>query len=221
MIAWCWQRAVALLVCGVAGVAAARTAEAAALPPVPSFYQCTRYFTAVETTYGLPPGILHAIAIVESGRAGVPWPWTLNIDGRTVYAASRREALALMHDRDGKLRPDVAIGCMQIFSRYHAASFRVDDYILDPATNVTYAGAFLRYLHDRYGSWAAAVRLYNAKNPQAQDWYLCRVLYWRARLGYQRQTPAMDRLCASDTPPPARPGPVGALASRDGRSLGR
>ncbi|MDR3518962.1 MAG: transglycosylase SLT domain-containing protein [Azospirillaceae bacterium] len=202
------SRLVAVAVALAAGSAAAATGATTgpttgAVPAtrLPSFYQCTRYFKVVETTYGVPRGMLHAIAVVESGRNGIPWPWTLNIEGRAVYATSREEALALMHGQDGRLRSDVAIGCMQLFSRYHAAAFPVDDYIIDPATNVAYAGAFLRFLHDRNGSWAAAVRLYNAKNPQAQDWYLCRVLYWRARLGYQRQTPAMDRLCSSDTPP--------------------
>ncbi|BAI73696.1 hypothetical protein AZL_a01650 (plasmid) [Azospirillum sp. B510] len=159
---------------------------------------CESYFAANEVTYGIPAGILHAIGMTESGRGGATWPWALNLDGFPVFPSSRDEALALMGDGAGALRLDMAVGCMQVHTRWHARAFSFGEDILDPATNVAYAAAFLRLLHDRHGSWTEAVRRYHAGagNPQAQDIYLCRVLGWRVRLGYQRETAAMDGVCA-------------------------
>ncbi|MBY6262600.1 lytic transglycosylase domain-containing protein [Azospirillum sp. 412522] len=161
---------------------------------------CEGYFAANEAAYGVPAGILHAIGMTESGRAGGTWPWALNLNGTPVFPSSRGEALELMRDGVGGLRLDMAVGCMQVHTRWHARSFQFGEDIIDPATNVAYAAAFLRLLHDRHGSWTEAVRRYHASNPEAQDVYLCRVLGWRVRLGYQRETAAMDGLCAGARP---------------------
>ncbi len=166
----------------------------------PALFQCSRHFANSEALYGIPRGILHAISLVESGRGGMPWPWALNLSGRSHFPATRSEALRLMHDELGSLRADVAVGCMQIYTRWHAGSFAAGEDILDPAINVTYAARFLRELHDRHGSWTEAVRRYHASDRQAQDTYLCRVLDWRVRLGYQRATPEMLQLCAAGAP---------------------
>lgn len=161
----------------------------------PALFQCSRYLRNGEALYGIPPGILHAMSVVESGRAGMPWPWALNVSGRPHYPATRREALRLMQDGEGGLRGDVAVGCMQIHTRWHAGSFAGGDDMLDPAVNVAYAARFLRELYDRHGSWTEAVRRYHASDPTAQDTYLCLVLDRRVRLGYQRETAEMRRLC--------------------------
>ncbi|MCW2242973.1 transglycosylase SLT domain-containing protein [Azospirillum canadense] len=172
------------------------SAQMAAQPPGgPALFQCTRHFRNSEAMYGIPRGILHAMSVVESGRAGMPWPWALNVSGMPRFPATRSEALRLMHDEVGTLRADVAVGCMQIYTRWHAGSFAADEDILDPAINVTYAARFLRELYDRHGSWTEAVRRYHASDPAAQDTYLCQVLDRRVRLGYQRPTPDMQRLC--------------------------
>ncbi|WP_109051054.1 lytic transglycosylase domain-containing protein [Azospirillum sp. TSA6c] len=162
-------------------------------------HPCESYFAANEAAYGIPTGILHAIGMTESGRGGATWPWALNLGGAPAFPASRGEALALMGDGAGSLRLDMAVGCMQVHTRWHARAFRFGEDILDPATNVAYAAAFLRLLYDRHGTWTEAVRRYHAGagNTQAQDIYLCRVLGWRVRLGYQRETSAMDGLCAA------------------------
>lgn len=175
------------------------SAQIAAQPPGgPALFQCTRHFRNSEAMYGIPRGILHAMSVVESGRAGMPWPWALNVSGTPRYPATRSEALRLMRDEVGTLRADVAVGCMQIYTRWHAGSFATDEDILDPAINVTYAARFLRELYDRFGSWTEAVRRYHASNPAAQDTYLCQVLDRRVRLGYQRPTPEMQRLCGGN-----------------------
>lgn len=158
---------------------------------------CSRYFADGEARFGLPRGLLHAIALVESGRSGDPWPWALNIAGQPYFPETRAQALGLMRGTGGALRPDMAVGCMQIHTRWHGASFTYGEDVLDPAVNVGYAAAYLRSLRDRYGSWIDAVRHYHAGDTGAQNTYLCRVLDWRVRLGQQPRTADMDRLCAA------------------------
>ncbi len=187
-----WIAAAVGVVALVAGEASAQSAVSAGGP---ALFQCTRHFRNSEAMYGIPRGILHAMSVVESGREGTPWPWALNVSGKPYYPATRSEALRLMRDEVGTLRADVAVGCMQIYTRWHADSFTIEEDILDPAINVTYAARFLRELYDRHGSWTEAVRRYHASNPEAQDTYLCQVLDRRVRLGYQRPTPDMQRLC--------------------------
>jgi soluble lytic murein transglycosylase-like protein len=189
------MRAVCIVI-GLLCTAVLPAAPAAATQThVPAYFQCARHFMNSEALYGIPPGILHAMGMVESGRAGMPWPWALNVSGQPHFPTTRSEALELMQDESGQLRSDVAVGCMQIHTRWHARSFLGKEDILDPALNVTYAAHFLRELRDRHGSWTEAVRRYHASDPAAQDAYLCLVLDWRVRLGYQRMTPETRRLC--------------------------
>jgi uncharacterized heparinase superfamily protein len=72
----------ALIFCLLARPAGA--AMTAVLIPASS---CRQAIAAAERTNGLPPGLLGAIARVESGRRDPasgfvePWPWTADVDG--------------------------------------------------------------------------------------------------------------------------------------------
>lgn len=182
----------------VAGLLGALPAVAAAQSEPSSLFQCVSHFQAGEETYGIPAGLLYAMSVVESGRGGVPWPWAINRAGQAVFAPTREDALKLMRDDAGAVREDVAIGCMQIYLKWHVQAFPVPEEVLEPSVNVAYAAHYLRALRDRYGSWVEAVRHYHGSDAAAQTAYLCRVLDWRVRLGYQRVTAEMTRLCAGN-----------------------
>lgn len=184
--------ALLLALAGTASAVGAIPARAA-----PRGDTCTRFFADGETRFGIPRGLLHAIAMTESGRAGIPWPWALNIAGTPYFPATRREALIMMRNATGTLRPDMAVGCMQIHTRWHGAGFTYGEDAIEPAVNVGYAAAYLRSLRDRHGSWIEAVRHYHAGDEAAQREYLCRVLGWRVRLGFQPRTSGMERQCAA------------------------
>lgn len=128
-----------------------------------------------QAYHHLPAGLLQAVALAESGQDGAPYPWSLNIAGQPVRAKDYAEAAALLRDRAGKPRRDVAIGCMQIHMLYHLDSFIDPEWALHPRYNVWYAALFLARLHHQYGSWPAAVAHYHASDPLAGAGYLCRV----------------------------------------------
>jgi hypothetical protein len=59
---------------------------------------CLDEIAKQETVYGMPAGLLKAIARVESsgspyGERGKPWPWTLNVGGDPHYYPDKASAL--------------------------------------------------------------------------------------------------------------------------------
>lgn len=176
-----------LLVLG-ATVAARPAAAASGCVPAAAY---------VEKRLGIPGGILQAIALAESGRNGVAWPWTINAAGQPHYLPDRTAAERVLEEAVQVHGGSVAIGCMQIYLSWHAERFRSLDHVLDPAANVAYAGKYLLLLRARHGSWADAVRHYHGSDVAAQRLYLCRVLTLRASLGYQGVTGALQRLCSA------------------------
>jgi hypothetical protein len=132
--------------------------------------------------YGIPPHLLLAIAITESGRHGAPWPWTLDVDGQPAYLAGRR---ALMRAAEEALRAGhtrIDIGPMQVDWRYHGAMFPSLAAVTRPFMNIAAAGHILARLHARWGHWWLAVAAYHSAIPKLGRPYMWRVYRVYARL---------------------------------------
>mgnify|MGYP002715692670 CR=1 FL=1 len=156
---------------------------------------CIRHVGAAERAHGIPPGLLMAIGVVEARWNGTIWPWTLNINGVPHYLPDRAAALARMSRADGSMHADMAVGCMQVFVKYHRQEFRGPADMLDPARNVWYAASYLTSLRREEGNWIKAVGRYHAGNPADQKAYLCRVVRARVGLGYQTPTAQYKAMC--------------------------
>lgn len=183
-----------------AAAAALAVALATAAAPAAAAPDCVRIAADAEGRFGIPGGILQAIALVESGIGGVAWPWTLNVSGRPVYLASAADAARAIDDAVREVGDDMAVGCMQVHLRWHGAAFPDLSRLVDPVTNVRYAAAFIVSLQRTHGSWVEAVRRYHASDERAQRTYLCRVLKRRIELGHQDATPATVELCRGVNP---------------------
>ncbi|MDR3439229.1 transglycosylase SLT domain-containing protein [Telmatospirillum sp.] len=138
---------------------------------------CLPFLAPAEQYYHLPAGLLHAIALTESGQGGEPYPWALNIGGQPVIAPSYQAAAGLLRQADGRPRRDVAIGCMQIHMQYHLTRFIEPEWALHPQYNVWYAALYLDALRRQYGDILSAVAHYHASDRAAQRSYLCRVAF--------------------------------------------
>ena len=125
---------------------------------------------------GLPAGLLSAISRIEAGRGKGgerrAWPWTLNHAGKGLYFETRAEAMAYLREATARGRTNIDVGCMQVNHYWHGANFASLEAMMNPETNIAYAVRFLRELHDRHGSWAAAVRHYHSPDPQRGERYL-------------------------------------------------
>ena len=133
---------------------------------------CTPAIAAAERGAQTAPGLLGAIAVVESGRrdprtgARRPWPWTVNSEGTGTYYPTKAAAIAAVQALQVRGVQSADVGCMQVNLLHHPAAFRSLDEAFDPAANARYAARFLVSLHARTGAWPAAAAAYHSFTPE-------------------------------------------------------
>ncbi len=144
--------------------------------------QCTQYFPVKEREYGIPVHLLAAISSIETGRyhkglgMALPWPWTINVEGKGYFFQSKAEAVAetRRHLNNGKRSIDV--GCMQVNLKHHPKAFANLEEAFDPEKNVGYAAKFLRNNYsDLDNSWVKAAAAYHSRTPSRGNPYLQKV----------------------------------------------
>jgi soluble lytic murein transglycosylase-like protein len=158
---------------------------------------CEREITAAAAKYGIPEGILYSVGLTETGRRGSLQPWALNIEGKAVFAVSRKDAISTFSDARNRGAKLIDLGCMQINHHYHGDQFVSPDEMLNPKKNVEYAAKFLSRLHSKHVTWTMAVARYHAgpDNDPAQKRYVCRVISNLVATGYGKWTPAASDFC--------------------------
>jgi len=133
---------------------------------------CRTAIQAAEPASHLPPHLLAAIALAESGRtmpgtgAIVAWPWTIDINGVGRMFDSKEAAIAAVQEAQQNGIRSIDVGCMQINLFYHPQAFATLDDAFDPAANVAYAVRFLAVLHQQTGDWPAAIAAYHSATPE-------------------------------------------------------
>jgi hypothetical protein len=150
-------------------------------PLIAGAMECTRYLPREEREHAIPSQLLAAISVTETGRwhkrlgMAVPWPWTINADGKGTFYDTEDEAItaATAHLTDGTGTFD--IGCFQLNIRWHGEAFATFQEMFDPEQNATYAARFLMQLHAEKGNWADAVSAYHSRNPDLAQAYLNQV----------------------------------------------
>lgn len=160
---------------------AAVPAISATDPLIEGAKMCTRHLPRYEREYGVPVHLLSAISSTETGRwhkglkIAVPWPWTINAEGKGYYFESKQEAIAAVRHLQAQGIRSIDVGCMQVNLVHHAGAFaRLED-AFDPETNIAYAAGFLRGLYQESGSWKQAAASYHSKTPSLGEKYIGRV----------------------------------------------
>jgi len=142
---------------------------------------CTQRFPIEEQKNVIPTHLLAAIATTESGRwhdglgMNVPWPWTINVDGKGYFFNSKAEAIAQTQRFLGQGRQSIDVGCMQVNLKHHPKAFANLNEAFDPVNNVAYAAKFL---HDNYadlGDWIKATAAYHSRTPVHGNRYLAEI----------------------------------------------
>ncbi|WP_458097139.1 transglycosylase SLT domain-containing protein [Roseomonas sp. WA12] len=141
---------------------------------------CRRAIAQVEPGSGIPPGLLGAIALVESGRAGAgevaaPWPWTYNAAGQGHYAPTREAAIAEVAALRASGVQSIDVGCMQVNLLHHPDAFASLSEAFDPIANTRYAAGYLLSLYAAAGAWGTAVARYHSGDPGRGEAYGRRV----------------------------------------------
>ena len=142
---------------------------------------CTQYFPVEEKKNNIPTHLLAAIATTESGRydkqlgMAIPWPWTINVEGKGYYFNSKAEAIAQVQNLRARGHASIDVGCMQVNLKHHPKAFADLNAAFDPATNVAYAAKFLRDNYATLGDWIKATAAYHSRTPVYGARYLTEI----------------------------------------------
>lgn len=142
---------------------------------------CTQQFPVQERAQRIPTHLLAAISTTESGRwhkglgMAVPWPWTINVEGKGYYFDSKAEAIAQVQRLQSQGYRSIDVGCMQVNLKHHAGAFRDLNQAFDPAENVAYAARFLSRNYAELGDWIKATAAYHSRTEARGRQYLTQI----------------------------------------------
>ena len=177
---------------------------------------CAEAAAAAEGAAKLPPGLLLAIGLVESGRTvapGVraPWPFAVQSGGVGRFHASAEDAVAAVQAMQAAGVQSVDVGCFQINLFHHPDAFPSLASGFDPLTNATAAARFLLSLRDELGAWEPAVAAYHSRTEALGAPYRDLVLAaWHGTPPPPAAVRAVIRVWgpAGEISPAASPGPI-------------
>ena len=176
-----------LLICAVTLFGLAGTAHARATASTADL--CRNAARDAAERSGVPYEVLLAVALVETGRGGDPWPWTVNIGGEGHWLPDAETAAALAVQALDQGVTSMDLGCFQLNLRWHAKAFTSVEDMLDPTRNALYAANFLAGHFARTGDWAAAAAAYHSGTPELADAYRARFEDVRATLAVPADAP--------------------------------
>ncbi len=138
---------------------------------------CRAAVAVAEREAGTPPGLLAAIARVESGKrdpatgAVNPWPWTINAEGRGSLFPTKAAAIAAVRELQAQGVRSIDVGCMQVNLMHHPNAFSSLEVAFDPLTNARYGARFLTELQSTRNDWMAAAGAYHSQTPERAEPY--------------------------------------------------
>jgi hypothetical protein len=148
---------------------------------------CEAAIDTAQDLAQLPPGLLSAISLVESGRpdpqtgAVRPWPWTIDVGGLGFFFPTKAAAVAAVRSLQELGIQSIDVGCLQVNLMYHPNAFASLEQAFDPYANARYASRFLDALYERSGSWVQAAGDYHSQTPSLGAAYRTQVLArWHA-----------------------------------------
>lgn len=177
---------------------------------------------------GVPVTVLRAIALTETGhrRGGAtrPWPWTVNMEGKGLWFATRDAALDYVRKSYSAGARSFDLGCFQLNHRWHGKAFADFDAMFDPDANALYAARFLASLREELGDWSKAAGAYHSRTKKYADRYIARFEAFRSALAGTVPTIAQPaaslRLAAAASPPPPRVNAYPLLQAGNSAGLG-
>jgi hypothetical protein len=147
-----------------------------AVPAEPAT-MCETAVTSAEVSANLPPRLLHAISLTESGRTDPKtgtvraWPWTINAEGEGQFFETRDDAIAAVKALQARGVQSVDVGCNQVNLMYHPQAFASLEEAFDPRSNSAYAARFLNALYAESKDWQHAIAAYHSETPALGDAY--------------------------------------------------
>lgn len=147
---------------------------------------CDHAALSAAKTTGVPVSVLHAITRTETGRSSngqtLPWPWTVNMEGKGVWFDTEDEARSYVFHHFKRGARSFDVGCFQINYKWHGQAFNSIDEMFDPQKNADYAAKFLLDLYSEHGNWSDAAGAYHSRTPEYANRYKARFDRFHTRL---------------------------------------
>lgn len=144
------------------------------------------FMKSQEIAQGIPSNLLRAVSNVESGcvvgKAVVPWPWTINVEGRGYTFKTKEEAIKAVEKFRRNGAKSIDVGIMQINLLHHPNAFSNLQEAFDPQLNIAYGAKFLKQLFLQYKNWNKAVCHYHSATPKYHNVYRQKVMSQWANL---------------------------------------
>ena len=112
-------------------------------------------YVNVAQDYGIPPVVFYSVMMMESTKKikvhngakaedkYLPWPWTLNVELKSYYFASKDEAKTALRQFIATNNKRIAVGAGQIYLPSHGHLFEDVTILLEPEINMQYAAKLL------------------------------------------------------------------------------
>jgi hypothetical protein len=146
---------------------------------------CETAVTAAESVNRLPPHLLGAISVTETGRVQRtsgrirPWPWTINAQGEGEFFATLQDAVLAVRALQLRGVRSIDVGCLQVNLLFHPNAFASLEEAFDPRSNANFAAQFLNALFADGKDWPAAIAAYHSETPALGDAYRVLVMaHW-------------------------------------------
>ena len=141
---------------------------------------CTRIIKKTEIDLNIPENLLLSIALTESGRKigknFFPWPWSINVKGKGYFLKNKQELISHARANLKKKIKNFDLGCMQINYYYHGHKFKNIAEMVEPESNVLWAGKFLISLKNSHKTWNEAISRYHSNTKWRKRQYLAKVM---------------------------------------------
>lgn len=141
-------------------------------------------FEKVGLEKNIDPHLLYAVALAESAyspvknaRGAAPYPWTLRLPNKPIYAPSKAHATEELF-KVLKYTSSVDVGLMQINWRWHKHRVKRPEDLLDPLTNVRIgADILLENIRRSPSDLVAALGQYHSHSVKKRNQYGLTVYY--------------------------------------------
>lgn len=157
---------------------------------------CDAVAHTVARETGVPASVLQAITRTETGRKRngrmLPWPWTVNMEGKGMWFDTEDEARAYVFRNFKRGARSFDVGCFQINYKWHGQAFKSIEQMFEPLANARYAAKFLQELYAETGDWSDAAGAYHSRTPKYANRY--KAIFNRYRTSLENTPPPVTIL---------------------------
>jgi hypothetical protein len=132
---------------------------------------CRQHIDTEEKSKGIEPGLLEAIAQIESKLT----PYTVNASGYGHSFKTVDAAVQFIKTKQSEGCRNISVGPMQLHLPSHRRNFNSIESMLDPKKNISYAANLFAKLIRRTGSAEKAVKMYHSGTYHKGEAYKNRV----------------------------------------------